>query len=563
MLADPNPQVRTAAARGLLGDRFQRQDVPLSPEDRRIVKAAGIVPDGDGLLAFFRSRTLSDEARKELEQLVKDLDSAVFATRQEAAKKLVQAGTPALPFINAALAQKNSLEMTRRLERCKEDIQMGPGPALPMAAARLLLRRNPPEAMKVLLDYAPFADDSAVEEQVLDVLAQLSVQGPKVPETLRNGLKDELPGRRGAAALVLGLVGEKDHVAAVKPLLEDEQPRVRLRASQGLIAAREKDAVPVLIALLGDAPMADAVQAEELLRQVGGTKAPALFISDGTTEGRKKGHEAWVAWWRDHGATVALTGPMRDRPYLGLTLVAELNYGRRGPHRLWEFGRDGKVRWETNEPINPIDAHILPNNHVLVAEYTGNRVTERDLNTKQVVWEKKTNGFVVSCQRLSNGNTFIATYNAGVLEVTPDGKEVYNFNPVQNVGAIVNALKLRNGQIACLSTQGSLLELDTTGKLLKSTMLDVANGAWNGIEELPGGRLLVALQQQGKVKELDASRKSVWECSAPGAVHAVRLPDGHTLIAGGNTQKLLEVDHAGKVVWEKATTGRPFHVRRR
>ena len=49
------------------------------------------------------------------------------------------------------------------------------------AAARLLLRRKPPESAQVLLDYVPFADDSAVEDEVLSVLSQLAVQDAKFP----------------------------------------------------------------------------------------------------------------------------------------------------------------------------------------------------------------------------------------------------------------------------------------------------------------------------------------------------------------------------------------------
>ncbi|MBV8201535.1 MAG: hypothetical protein JOZ15_13010, partial [Acidobacteria bacterium] len=72
------------------------------------------------------------------------------------------------------------------------------------------------------------------------------------------------------------------------------------------IPAAACHALPVLVALLGDGPMTVAQRAEDLLRQVGGDKAPNLSVSEATADGRKKGHEAWVAWWRDHGAGVNL-----------------------------------------------------------------------------------------------------------------------------------------------------------------------------------------------------------------------------------------------------------------
>jgi HEAT repeat protein len=562
MLADPDFTVRAQAARGLLGDRYSPVDVPLNPEDRKTVKEGNVGADAAGLVAFFRKRTLSEEDQKQLAAFVRKLDSDVFKERQEAAKMLVESGTPALAYLRPAL-KGNSVEMTRRVEECIKKIEKGPGPALPMAAARLLARRHPAEAIQVLLAYVPFADDNAVEEEVLNALAQLSIQDPQVPGALATALKDELPARRAAAALVLGLVGGKEECAALRPLLKDSEPPVRLRAAQGLLCAKDKEAVPVLLALLGDGPMTVAAQAEDLLRQVGGEKGPLVSINEAGADARKKGHEAWTSWWRDHGDKLTLAGPLRDRPYLNITLVAELSGGKRGNnHRVWEFGPDGKVRWEMNEPFNPIDAQILPGNRLLVAEYNGQKVTERDIATKKILWEKRTNSIVVSCQRLSNGNTFIATYNTGVLEVKPDGKEVYTHNPVANFSGIVNAIKMRNNTIAIMSAQGELIEIDTAGKKLRTTKLD-NNGGWNGVEELPGGRLLICIQSPGKVQELDSARKKVWECSVQGAVHAIRLPNGNTLVACGNNSRLVEVDRAGKEVWKKDTGARPFHVRRR
>jgi hypothetical protein len=561
LLGDPSERVRSLAVRGLLGERAVRLDVPLSAEDKLIVTSAGILPTTASLLEFFRKRTLDDDARKHLERLVQQLDSNVFTTRQEAARKLVDQGTPALAFLRPALVG-GSLEMTRRVENCVKEIEKGPGPALPIAAARLLTRRAPPEGLPVLLDFAPFGDDASVEEEVLNCLATLAVQQPRVPDALAVALTDELPARRALAAVVLGLVGTRDHAQALRPLLADTDARVRLRSAQGMLALKYKEAVPVLLALLEAEPAAVAVQAEELLRQLAGETAPTQSVAD-SGDARKKAQEAWATWWRDQGDRIDLARPLAGRAYLGLTLVAELSSGRRlGNHRLWEFDASDRVRWETSEPVNPIDARILPNNRILVAEYGANRVTERDRSTWQVIWEKKTTNLVVSCQRLASGNTFIATYNSGIMEVTPEGREVYNFNPAPNGNGIVNALKLRSGTIACITAQGQLLEVDSTGRQLRSTMLENAGG-WNGLEELPDGRLLVALQLTGKVVELDSQRKQVWECPAPGAVHAVRLPNGHTLVAGGNTQKLFEVDRGGKIVWEKSTTGRPFHIRRR
>jgi hypothetical protein len=113
------------------------------------LKGANIGCDAASLMGFFKKRTLSDNDRKNLEKLVQQLDSNQFAQRQEASQRLMEIGTPALPFLrNAAVG--NSLEMTRRVEECIKQIERGPGPALPSAAARLLAQRGPAEGIQVL-----------------------------------------------------------------------------------------------------------------------------------------------------------------------------------------------------------------------------------------------------------------------------------------------------------------------------------------------------------------------------------------------------------------------------
>jgi hypothetical protein len=173
------------------------------------------------------------------------------------------------------------------------------------------------------------------------------------------------------------------------------------------------------------------------------------------------------------------------------------------------------------------------------------------------------NGNPVSCQRLANGNTLIATYT-NVMEVTPASKVVYNHAVNMLVGGqqIYNAIKMRNGNIACI-TGGTLLIIDAAGKKVKDYMLGNNNFNWAGVEELPGGKFLVALMGTGKVLEVGADGKTTWEVSVPGCCHAVRLPSGNTLVACMQQQKVVEVDRAGKVVKENPTAGRPFHVRRR
>src|SRR5439155_12957671 len=100
----------------------------------------------------------------------------------------------------------------------------------------------------------------------------------------------------------------------------------------------------------------------------------------------------------------------------GNTLLVLLDEGR-----VLELGPNNQPRWTINNLSFPLDAQLVGEDHVLIAEYYGNRVTERDLKGK-IVWEKDVIGAQVA-QRLPNGNTFVAADKI-LYEFDKDGKEV-------------------------------------------------------------------------------------------------------------------------------------------
>jgi HEAT repeat protein len=561
LLADIEPRVRRYAAHGLLGARFPRTDNPAAiADDEATLENAKLGSDAAALIEFFRKRTLRQTDVRVIDDLIKQLASDRFREREQASRKLIEFGPGALERLRPA-ARSSDQEVARRAELCIEIVTHHPGPALPTAALHLLARRPADEAVRVLLDYLPFADDARVEEEAVATLSILSVRLRGIDSALLDALKDGQPVRRAAAALVLGQVGDKDDCAAVRSALKDPDTRVRLRAAQGLLAARDKAALEPLIGLLTEGVVEQANQAEVLLQEVAGAAAPALAIGDGSPEARRKSQDAWLTWWRERGSKEELAGPGAIVRQLGLTLVAELIGNNAGGNRVAEIALDGKNSWELTNLQGPIDAHMLPGGRVLIAEHNGQSVTERDLKGN-VKWQFKLNGNPVACQRLASGNTFIATYNA-VMEVTPRGEAVYSHNPNPGIGGVLyDACKLPNGNIVCIGGRGTVVEMDTSGKKINTIQVG-ANGGWGGVAPLPNGRLLVAMMNPGKVVEVDRAGKIHWEAAVSNACHAVRLPNGNTLVACMNTQKVVEVNRAGKIVWEKPTAGRPFHVERR
>jgi outer membrane protein assembly factor BamB len=112
-----------------------------------------------------------------------------------------------------------------------------------------------------------------------------------------------------------------------------------------------------------------------------------------------------------------------------------------------------------------------------------------------------------------------------------------------------------------LTVRGKVITLDPAGKEIASFDAGPIT-TWSSLDVLANGHCLVC-GLSGKVTELDASGKPVWQCSVPNAVCASRLPNGNTLVCDSEGHRVVEVDHDGKVVWEYRTTGRPWFVRRR
>src|SRR5262249_36264783 len=149
--------------------------------------------------------------------------------------------------------------------------------------------------------------------------------------------------------------------------------------------------------------------------------APQVSLGN-DPESRKKCRDAWADWWRTHADTVDLARVAGPEGTLGYTLLVQVQSN--GTGRVVEIGRDNKPRWQIDGLQYPVDAYVVGGNRVLIAEYNGRKITERDFRGN-VLWEKQgLGGMPTNAQRLANGNTFIAT-NADLLEVDRTGKEVF------------------------------------------------------------------------------------------------------------------------------------------
>jgi hypothetical protein len=328
--------------------------------------------------------------------------------------------------------------------------------------------------------------------------------------------------------------------------LKDADVRVRFHAARGLLEHDDRDAVPVLIAVVAEGPVTLWQQAEELLYDLAGNQAPKAVVGTGNSEGRKKGMEVWAEWWKEKGNQILLG--RKEARAVEVAVICDVTEGR-----VWEWRGDGTESWGFGDINGPVDAHALSGNRCLIAEQRSNRITER-ATTGEILWEKTIEDGPVSCSRMPNGNTFVAT-NGYVAEYRRDGSEVYRFLAAEGC-SIADAMKLPDGRVACSGSEGTVVILGVNGREENRFNLE----HWGGVEVTDSGTLLLPRVQSGKIIETNPSGKTIWETTVPGAWYATRLPDGSTLVAIKNKKRLVKVGADGKVQWEKDMPGAPHAI---
>jgi HEAT repeat protein len=275
-------------------------------DDEKLLRAADVPVDGKDLLDYLRGQVPTAGDEKEIEALFRQLDSASFKERQRASMGLIAMGPKMVPVLKRLLQAGPPLEVRRRAEGCMAAVHKKFSPAVTAAAVRLAKARKPDNACATLLEFAPFAPDDMVAEEVLEALTAVAMVKKEVEPVLEKALRDPQAKRREIAALLVGRFGTPAQRKEVGPLLDDKEAAVRFRAAQGLIGAGSREALPVLVDCLRQGPEVLAELAEEILLQAAGITAPKIrFSAEGAQ--RDKCHQAWKQWLKAHQAKVDLS----------------------------------------------------------------------------------------------------------------------------------------------------------------------------------------------------------------------------------------------------------------
>jgi hypothetical protein len=387
-----------------------------------------------------------------------------------------------------------------------------------------------------------------VEALQAAVIAVAARDGRPDPAVVR-ALNDEGAPCRAAAGVALCRVGAPGQLPAVRKLLRDTDPVVRLRVGLALADRGDRDAVPVLIGLLDVLPRGLLTPVEEFLYGLAGLNAPAVAMGS-EAAARRQFRDAWAGWWQEEGAAADLRR-RREAPYLDHTIVLLLDKGK-----MIELDADDRPVWWMNGLGYPLDLQVLSGERVLVADHHGNRVVERH-HGGTVLWEKSVSGPLVA-QRLPNGNTFIAT-SGELLEVDRAGTVVFSCAPTRGE-EFMRAVKLSGGDIACVISHWGrprgveFVRLDPAGR--EQYRFPVAVQTSGGrLDVQPDGRVLIPLMREDRVVEYDAAGRSVREFAVKQPIAAVRLANGNTLVTSMTGLRAVELDPAGKEVWQyRATT---------
>ena len=234
------------------------------------------------------------------------------------------------------------------------------------------------------------------------------------------------------------------------------------------------------------------------------------------------------------------------------------------------------------------DLWVLPNGNLLfntgsgvrevtrdnnvVFNYTGSPVLRKVTLKDGTVKEVKGPSDIFACQRLANGNTFIAECNAGrLLEVAPDGKTIVKEVRLLPEGTdgghtyMRNARVLANGNylVAHLAAQ-VVKEYDPKGNVIRTIAV---KGGPHSVIRLPDGNTLISCSDSpggSRVFEVDKNDRVVWELTSadlPGIrlylmAGFQRLPNGNTVMSNwlghgqfGKAPHVIEVTRDKKVVW--------------
>jgi hypothetical protein len=546
-------------------------------KDADALRAAGLKEDEPAqLLAYLRQRTLSDTDTGRIRAVIRRFGGDDFDERVKATAEVERFGPAAVGLLSAAAQSDPDPEVSYRAGEALRRLEKVPHAAVSLAVTRALAKLDAPQTAAVLLGFLPFADDDGVAAEIRKTLVAKAVRNGKAEPALVEALTDPTPARRAAAGVALLEGGPADQrvripdaigrVRAAVKAESDAETKFQIVYSL-LTVVRDKEAVAPLIELLPDLPRGRLWQAEDYLLQLAGPNAPKAKLGKGR-ESLVLARDTWSGWWAAAAPGTDL-GAFDYQPRItGKTLLVMMSLSGFGSSlgTVMELGPDMKQLWRIDGLNTTMDAQVLPDGYVAVAEMLGQRVTVRDTNgvedrRRTVVGKAGVAGYPQQVQVLPNGNLLIA-FQGCVIEVKKGtNEEVMRFN--RSAHDVISARRLADGTTAVLCQNSPIVFLDAKGSEQESRKLNSGSAYYLGALWNSGpDRLLVTEMDQ--VVEYDLkSNKPVWTKKAQQPRSVQRLPNGNTLIvetsiAPGEKRgaRIVEVSPDLEEVWSYQASGK-------
>jgi HEAT repeat protein len=529
------------------------------------LKRAKAPTDDAGLARFLDGLRGQEADPAAVERLVRTLAVGTKDEAEAAAKALTDLGAVAVPVLRRHRLDPDPAGAAR-VRACLEKIEEAADKPLARPAMRRLVMRKAPGAAEALLGYVPFAFDPAAAEDAWYGLDELAAKDPKALATLAAALTDKQPARRAVAACILGRRGDATRKAAVRGLLKDPDPEVRLRAAQGLLAGRDTAGVPALIDLLADPAVEVRWQAEELLRWLAVDSAPEAVVGAGDAKAAEACQTAWRKWWKDQGEKADVAAAERE-PRRPLLLLA---YARKDG-RAWMVGCDGVTRHAWPGLDRLADAQYVPGGSVLTLHEQPVRekpqLAERDWSGKPL-WQYDDMRDPASIQRLPNGQVFVAERKTiepklWYQVVAAFGKKVSERPAGLNSLPFAFAVRqLPDGKVLCARVPdpdrrpsiASLFELDPQADSYRYIGLKEELNLVDRIqaEQTGNGYLFSRLRDDipsvadKTIIEIAHDGFELWSYRLTGAAHAAPLPGGN--ISTCVLDRLVEITRDKRMV---------------
>ena len=286
-------------------------------------------------------------------ELIGKLDDASPDVRAKASEALIGMGRRTSSLLRQTLEHGNA-RLIGPVKQCLQALEGDTPKPMPEAAPRLLALRRPEGTVEALLAYVPFAESETLALQLTDLLATVGCTDGKADPALVRALKDKIGLRRAAAAVALCKGKADDELPAVRKLLGDTDVTVRLRTALVLARYGEKEAVPVLVALLGDLPLDQVWEAEDALTTLAGDKAPNVRVGNDKSS-RTASVNAWKTWWSKEAKNVDLARLADAERNSGTLLAVDMQ-----ANRVLEISRNGRIRWQIQGPQVALGRGGLP-----------------------------------------------------------------------------------------------------------------------------------------------------------------------------------------------------------